>query len=89
MVTGKTKSGFAFEVDPEVASDMEFIETVADAMENTTKLPKMITVLLGAEQKKRLYDHVRGKNGRVKYDDIDREVGEIMEAINEAPETKN
>lgn len=89
MVEGTTKSGFKFSVDPEAVKDMEFLELVGEAETNPTKLGKMYECLLGKEQKKALYDHVRNKNGRVLIDDIKNESDEIFEAINNSEETKN
>lgn len=89
MVEGTTKSGFKFSVDPEAVKDMEFLELVGEAEANPTRLGKMYECLLGKEQKKALYDHVRNKNGRVLIDDIKNESDEIFEAINNSEETKN
>ncbi len=89
MVEGTTKSGFKFSVDPEAVKDMEFLELVGEAEANPTRLGKMYECMLGKEQKKALYDHVRNKNGRVLIDDIKNESDEIFEAINNSEETKN
>lgn len=89
MIKEKTKTGFKFEVDGDVVRDMEFIELAAASQEDGLLLPKVIELVLGAEQKKALYDHVRNENGRVIVDDVSREFGEILDAINEASETKN
>ena len=89
MIKEKTKTGFKFEVDGDVVRDMEFIELAAASQEDGLLLPKVIELVLGTEQKKALYDHVRNENGRVIVDDVSREFGEILDAINEAFETKN
>lgn len=89
MIKEKTKTGFKFEVDGDVVRDMEFIELAAASQEDGLLLPKVIELVLGTEQKKALYDHVRNENGRVIVDDVSREFGEILDAINEASETKN
>lgn len=65
MVNGKTKTGFEFEFDELRLDDMEFIEVAAAVDENVTLLPKLLTMVLGEEQKKRLYDHLRTEDGRV------------------------
>jgi hypothetical protein len=89
MFTGKTKSGFEFEVDPEVVKDIEFLELLGEAEGNPLKFGKMLDALFGKEQKKRLYDHVRNESGRALIDDVDREAGEILNILNESDETKN
>lgn len=88
MVTGKTQSGFEFSVDPATVRDMEFLELVADASENQLYYGRLLTMLLGASQKKALYEHVR-KDGHVDIADVDREVTEIFEIINTDDQTKN
>ncbi len=78
MRSGTTSSGFKFEIDEQDLNDMEFIELMADAEENPLKYPKMLERMLGKEQKKKLYDHVRTKEGQVPPDAIDKEVEEIF-----------
>ena len=89
MITRETKSGFKFSVDAEAVKDMEFLELVGEAETNPTKLGKMYECLLGKDQKKKLYDHVRNNNGRVPIDLIKAESDDIFDAINNADETKN
>lgn len=88
-IHGKTSTGFEFKVDPDAIRDMEFIELAAQVEENGLLLPKMIEVVLGKDQKKALYDHVRNSNGRVLLDDINDEVKEIFDSLNTNSETKN
>lgn len=88
MIEGKTKTGFEYTVDPEILDDMEFIEMAAEAGDNGLKLPKLVSYVLGDEQKAKLYDHVR-ENGRVKASKIDVEMTEIFDAINAHKVTKN
>lgn len=89
MITGVTKSGFEFSVDADAVKDMEFLELVGEAEGNPTRLGKMYECLLGKEQKKRLYDHVRNKDGRVLIELVKAESDDIFDAINNAGETKN
>ena len=65
MVKGTTKTGFEFEFDELRLDDMEFVELAAAVDENVTLLPKLLNMVLGEEQKKRLYDHLRTEDGRV------------------------
>lgn len=80
MVKGKTKTGFEFEYNELRLDDMEFIELVAQADSNVTVLPKLLNMVLGEEQKKRLYDHLRVEDGRVPTQALADAVEEIFEA---------
>lgn len=76
----KTSSGFECDVDTgAVGNDMELLDAVVD-LENGN--PLAISVIIGKvldkDTKKRLYDHVRDKNGRVPIDVLDKEITEIM-----------
>lgn len=84
MVKGKTESGFEFEIDETVADDMEFMEMLGEAMEDVFKFPKVIKQLLGEEQKKRLYDHLRSENGRVPIEKTSEAFTEIMNLAGES-----
>lgn len=72
MITGKTSTGFQFEIDPDVPRDMIFIGLLAKAMEDGTKLEPVLDNALGVEQREALYNHVRKPSGRVLLDDINR-----------------
>lgn len=89
MIKGTTASGFAFKIDESVLMDMEFIELAAEAADNGLVLPKLLSFILGDTQKKKLYDHVRTKAGRVPADAVNKEVEDILSAIRENKETKN
>lgn len=80
QIKGKTKAGFAFSIDPEAMNDMEFLENLADVEENPAKLPKLITALLGKEQKRALYDHYRDENGRVPVDAVSSAFVEMLKS---------
>lgn len=89
MIKGTTQTGFKFSIDPDAVKDMEFIELAADAEENGLLLPKMIEHILGKEQKKKLYDHVRNSKGRVMVEDVSEEIKDVFNAISSEKETKN
>lgn len=78
MLKGKTKSGFEFEIDETRLDDMEFVEALADVEENFLKFPKVCNILLGEEQKKRLYDHLRTEDGKVPVQLMSETITEIM-----------
>ena len=89
MVKGETKSGFKFEIDPAEVNDMEFLERLGDAGDDISKMPRIMKEILGEEQRKRLYDHIRNDKGKVPIDIAMDTFNEILTIANEARETKN
>lgn len=80
---GVTSSGFEFEIDDAVIDDMELIDAIADSMgDNPLAFSQVCTKLLGMEQKKKLYDHVR-ENGRVPVEKISTEITDIFNSFGE------
>lgn len=60
------KEGCAVEVDDEAMDNMELIEAIAETKSDSAAgLSKVLTIILGAEQKKKLYDDLRNDKGRV------------------------
>ncbi len=89
MVKGKTSSGFSFEVDADVLNDAEFLETLTQVQKGDVgESFALIAKILGAEQKKALYDHVRNKKGFVPADKIAEEIADILAALSEDESTK-
>ena len=88
MIKGTTESGFAFEIDPKVTHDMEWVDIAGEVDEKPQKFGKFIEMTLGAKQKKALYDHVR-KDGRVTVEAVSSEFAEILLALKEDPDAKN
>ena len=78
MITGTTASGFAFSISDEATNDMELFDLFAEADQNPLALPPLINRLLGPEQKKRLYDHLRNENGIVPIDKVGDELLEML-----------
>ena len=83
IVTGVTRSGFNFKVDTEAMNDMEFVDALSDTMDdNPIAFSKVCTKLLGSEQKKELYNHLR-KDGKVTIESVGEEIADIFGAIGE------
>ena len=82
MVTGVTRSGFAFEVSEDVANDMELLEDLVDLDEGKlTALVPVFRRILG-DQKEALYDHLRDpETGRVPMDAAQEEILDIFAAL--------
>ena len=80
---GSTESGFKFNVNDKVLNNMELVEAIAEVDTNPLRLPGLLTMLLGDEQKKKLYDHVRIKDGSVPMDKVAAEVVAILHSLGE------
>ena len=87
MLKGKTESGFCFKINEADLDDMEFVEALAELEEDALKFPKVCDMLLGKEQKKKLYDHLRNENGKVPVNAVSNAIAEIMSVAGES--TKN
>lgn len=86
MIEGKTQSGFAFSIDPEIQDDMELLEAIADADENPLRITSVLKRLLGEEQKRALYEHLRNEKGRVSIKAVSQE---IVDIFNSSQQGKN
>lgn len=86
MIEGKTKSGFAFSIDPAVQDDMELLDAIAEADENPLKITNVLKRLLGEEQKKALYEHLRDEKGHVSIKAVSQE---IVDIFNSSQQGKN
>lgn len=80
MLTGKTTAGFEYTIDEASMNNMELIDALAD-LENgdILSVSKVVTLMLGKEQKKRLYDFLRLDNGAVPVDAVSNAVVEILQ----------
>lgn len=87
MISGVTKNGFAFEITDERADNMELIDALADIDGgNLLAVSKVLTLLLGPEQKKKMYDFVRTEDGIVSAQTVSEMIVEILAT---KKETKN
>lgn len=63
---GELANGFKYEVDENVLDDMRLVDAIAEAEgENPLKVSKVVTMVLGDEQKERLYKSLENETGRV------------------------
>lgn len=60
MIKGKTKSGFEFEISAETLESWELLELINAVEDEPVKIVKLVTLLLGNEQKKKLIEHLGG-----------------------------
>lgn len=79
---GTTRTGFTFEVDENAFNDMEVVDVLSDEkMHSTYKMSFLVSRVLGAQQRKALYDHLRDASGRVPVDAVEREMEDIFAAF--------
>ena len=78
MITGVTESGFAYKIEDEALDDYELLETLADIDNGDSgRIPQMVNLLLGKEQKDLLKEHCR-VDGRISSARMLSEVSEIL-----------
>ena len=82
MITGKTKSGFAYEIPEARLNNYELVELIADVDTKPLLLPKVVKVMLGEELADKLKDHIRDEEGLVDLEKINQEIAEIFESQN-------
>lgn len=78
MFAGKTASGFEFKVDEKNLYDYELVELLSEVDQNPLLLPRLLKQLLGEEQKNRLIEHIREKEGSVPLNAMNEEIAEIF-----------
>ena len=88
-ITVTTKSGFTAEIDKEALDDIELLDDL-ERMDRGDYLAvsSVLRRLLGEKQKKALYDHVRGEDGRVSVTAVADEIVEIFGILSATEETK-
>ncbi len=88
MIKCKTDTGFSFKIDEEARDDMEVLENLSLLSAGKLEvMPKVLTSLLGEDQKNKLYEHCRGKSGRVSAKKVFKELESIFNAAANAKET--
>ena len=78
MIKGKTTSGFAFEIEEHVLDNMELLDDIVEADKNFAMIPKIVSMVLSKEDKKRLYAHLRTEKGNVPILAVATEIAEIF-----------
>lgn len=82
MTTIKTPSGFEADVDERVIDDLAFLDLICDLDDgNPHAYRGLIDKLLSADDRKRLYDHVRTDDGRTPVSAINEELTEIIKGL--------
>lgn len=78
MIEGKTKRGFSYAIAEENV-DQEFLDALAEAEDGQPlKVSKALRLLLGEEQREKLYDYLRNDKGKVPIDDVMEAFSDIL-----------
>lgn len=86
MIKGTTSGGFAYEFDETRLDDMRFVDVLAVVVDPAAPpfdkiagCSQLLTMLLGPEMKKALYDHIgKAHDGRVPRAELEKALEEIM-----------
>ena len=82
MLKGKTSTGFQFQIAEGALDNYELVEALADIESDPLSVTKVVTLLLGKEQKGKLKDHVRNDEGVVTTTALMKEIEEIFKTQN-------
>ena len=85
MITGVTKSGFAYEIADTIGDNYEVLECMAALQKgnDVLALVTLIDLVLGEKQRDAFKEHCRGEDGRISTEYMMREFFDIF-ASNEA-----
>lgn len=81
MRKGTLENGFKYEVDENILDDMELLDAIAEAEEDPLKISIVSKKILGTEQRKRLYDHIRREDGTVPVEEASQAIADILESF--------
>lgn len=76
---GTTKSGFDYNISKDRLNNYELAETLGDLEDNPLLMGKVVKLMLGNEQTKKLKDHLRTKDGFVPSELMEAEITEILQ----------
>lgn len=83
MLKGKTSTGFQFQIAEGALDNYELVEALADIETDPFSVTKVVTLLLGKEQKEKLKEHVRNDKGVVTTTALMKEIEEIFKTQNQ------
>ncbi|WP_294526381.1 hypothetical protein [uncultured Allofournierella sp.] len=79
MLKGKTKSGFAFEIQDERLNNMELLDALTELdAGDSTRISQVLKMLFSSEEKRALYEHLRTPAGTVPIEAVAAELEEIF-----------
>ena len=83
VITGKTKTGFEYEIDKKILNDYELLEEIDNIGKNPLIIIRLLKRLLKEEQLEKLKEHIRNEEGIVPIDKMEKELTDIFDGINE------
>jgi len=83
VITGKTKTGFEYEIDKKILNDYELLEDIDNIGKTPLIIIKLLKKLLKEEQLEKLKEHIRNEEGIVPIDKMEKELIDIFDGINE------
>ena len=76
---GTTKSGFDYDISKGRLNNYELAEALGELEDNPLLFGKVVRLMLGNEQTKKLKNHLRNKDGFVPSDLMEAEITEILQ----------
>lgn len=77
-------NGLELEVNEKSLNNMELLDALEEMAEgNELAISKVVKLMLGNENRKKLYDFIRDKDGRVPLEEVDKCLTEIMNLLGE------
>ena len=83
VITGKTKTGFEYNIDKKMLNDYELLEEIDNIGKSPLIIIKLLKRLLKEEQLEKLKEHRRNEEGIVPIDKMEKELIDIFDGINE------
>lgn len=82
MVRCETKTGFVCELPENVIDNMELLDVMADeSIDAAFRASAAVKMILGVENRKRLYDHLRTEDGRVPVAAVNEALEDIFQSF--------
>lgn len=76
----KTSSGFEIEIDQKRFDNAELLDALSDLNAgDALAVSRVLSFILGKDDKKRLYDHLREEDGRVPVEKLSAEIEDIFQ----------
>ena len=77
------KSGYSMNLADKAIDNMELVDALAE-MTDDTAVSKVVRLILGEEERKKLYDHLRTGDGRVPIQSVSETIKEIFAAYGDS-----
>lgn len=82
MVRCETKTGFVCDLPENVMDNMELLDVMADeSIDAAFRASAAVKMILGVENRNRLYDHLRTEDGRVPVAAVEKALEDIFQSF--------